>query len=175
MIRIAFDFRRSSFVTLHQYADRIRAKRHRRRKKVWPPQNHAIRLFHVRAKVRLIRQSAARQSRQGQRSTHQFQKVAAIHRVVPLGSMSREFAVQQISKMRIVRQFLQRPPVLFAAFFPQLFSNRGKIQLALADCAVFRLAFVVAFMTALCPAILCGLYDAKLLVVCVIAHIVRYR
>jgi hypothetical protein len=28
-------------------------------------------------------------------------------------------------------------------------------------------------MTALCPAVLRGLYDAKLLVVCVIAHIVR--
>jgi hypothetical protein len=77
--------------------------------------------------------------------------------------------------MRIVRQFLQRPPVLFAAFFPQLLTNRGKIQLALADCEVFWLVFVVvvAFTTALCPAVLCGLYDAKLLVVCVIAHIVR--
>ncbi len=81
--------------------------------------------------------------------------------------------MQQISKMRIVRQFFQRPPVLFAAFFPQLFTNRGKIQLALADGEVFWLVFVVVFMTALCPAVLCGLYDAKLLVVCVIAHIVR--
>jgi hypothetical protein len=87
--------------------------------------------------------------------------------------MAWKFAVQQIREMRIVRQFFQRPPVLFAAFFPQFFANRGEIQFALAHRQIFRFVCVVVFVTALGLVAWRGRYDAKLLVVCLIAHIVR--
>ncbi len=81
--------------------------------------------------------------------------------------------MQQLIEMRIVGQFFQRSPVLFAALFPQFFANRGEIQFVLAQCQIFRLVFMLVILSVVCLVALRGLQDAEFFVVCLIAHIVR--
>ncbi len=114
VIRVTFDLRRTAFVTLHQHANRISCKRHRRGIEIRSSQRHSIRLFHIRRDMRFIRPSTTGHARQRQRSSHQFQEIPAVHRIVPFRCLSREFAVQQSVKMRIFRQLFQRPPIFLA-------------------------------------------------------------
>ena len=115
MIRIAFNLGGPTFVAFDQQSDSVAHERHHRRKKQRLAQYHAVGLLHIRHDVRLLVRFATCESGECQRSGHQLQEIPAIDRVVPLRRLPWKFPVQQLLKMRIIRQFIQRSPILFAA------------------------------------------------------------
>ena len=129
MLVVAFDLRRPPQVAFHQHGTRVSAQRHGRRVKLRPPRNDVLGLLHVRHD-RLERQlGAAGHAGHRQRRPHQLQESAPRHRLHPLRSSFRKFAVQHLLKFRSARQFFQAAPVFRPGRLPDLRFHGRAIQL----------------------------------------------
>ncbi len=140
MIGIPRHVRGPALVALHQHSDSVRAERHRRGVKLWLAQNHSVGLLHV-GNNELLRLPAAGNPSKCQRRRGQLQKIAPVHRFIPLRRLPRKLAVQHVFEMRIVRQFFERPPVLFAALLAQFRAYRREVQAVLVHRRVLGVRF----------------------------------
>ena len=106
MVGVPFNFGRAPLMTLDEQTHGIGSKRHGRRIKPGLSLNQAIRLLDVGNDILFRRATASGQTSQRQRGSHELQEIAAVHRIVPFrGRLAGKFAVEQVFKARIARQF----------------------------------------------------------------------
>ena len=148
MIRVAFDFRRATFMAFHEQADGIRTKRHGRGIKLWLAGDQSIGLLDVRYDVLFRCATAAGEACKRQRCRHQLQEIAPVDGVIPLRRrLSWKFAMQQLFKLRITGELLERAPILLAGFRLQPCTHRGQIQRAFIQLCIFTRPSMIVLAT----------------------------
>ena len=127
MVGIAFDLGRAAFVALDQQARGHASERHRRGVEHRLAGHQIFGLTHVRHDQLVGLHRASRDAGQRQRGAHQLQEVAAADRVVELGRVGGELAVQELLEFRSFRNGFQAAPILWAVGRLQLRANGREI------------------------------------------------
>ena len=127
VFRIALDFSRSSHMTFNQDAFGHSPKRHGRGKKKRLAWHNLLGGSNIRHDGFSGLAGAACQTRQRQRGSHQFQKLAASERIIPFRSALRKFPVQKFSKLFSLRNLFEASPILRALGCTEAGANRGKV------------------------------------------------
>src|ERR1041385_1774843 len=123
MFRIALDFGRMALVALNEQPGGVTAQGHCGCEVKWFSQCQFLRLFNVRNNSldRLL--GAGRQSRQGERSAHQLQKLSPMMSAQPLRSSLGKFALEKLDELLRACDLIQAAPVARTAPRSQFFSN----------------------------------------------------
>src|SRR6516162_2709916 len=173
MIGITFNFGGTAFVAFNENAEGITTEGHRRGVKGWVTENQAVGLFHVGNNVGFVGTAAACETGEREGRAHQLQKLAAINRFIPLRSMTRKLAVNQLFKMGIGGQFFESPLILRAGFSAELLAQGGEVQMALPFRGRGIMVFMIALMTGAVSAR--AVQNVKFLFLSVIGHSFRQR
>jgi hypothetical protein len=127
VVGVAFDLGRAPVVALHEQARRHAAERHRRGVEERLARHDLFGLPHVRHDELVGLHGAAGHAGERQRRAHQLEEAAPAHRVVPLGRIRRELAVQEFLELRGLRNGFEAAPVLRATGALELGANRVEI------------------------------------------------
>ncbi len=133
VLRIAFDFGRMPHVALDQHRPRVSALYDRTRKEQRTSRHDVFGLLHVRDDLLRGLPRTGADAGERQRRAHQLQELAAPLRVVPLGRLVRELAMQVFAELGRVGQFADAPPVQAALGAGQSGADDREIHFVLAS------------------------------------------
>ena len=130
MVGVAFNFGGASLVTLGQHTESYAAKLHGSSKKErFAAGDHGFGRFNVRHDFFGQASGAGGQPTQGQRGTHQFQKVTAAEGGEPLISPLGKLVFQETLKFISFGQFFQAAPIFLTVQTGQALSEGRYIEI----------------------------------------------
>src|ERR1700722_6658226 len=148
MIGIALDIGGPAFVAFDQYADGIGSERHRGGVILRLAENQPLRLSYIGDDVFFRSLATAREPGKGERGGHQLQEIATVDRLIPLRSLTRKFAMEQLFELRIVGEFFQSTPILFAGFRFEFFAHSRQIKrMYLHGAVIYAVGVMVMIMS----------------------------
>ena len=129
MLRVAFDLSRTTHVAFHQNAAGNSAHRERRREIKGTSGNHRLRLVHVRHDGFSGLASTGAEPGEGQRRTHQLEKVTATFYVFPFRGLAGKLAMQKILETFRPGDFIQTAPIVGACRRGKFLTNRPEVEM----------------------------------------------